>query len=309
MRVTLLASAAFACPSLDALLSEGHEVALGTQPARPAGRGREPRVTDVAAHAEALGLEAAELQDINDPAGLAWLTGTHPDLMVVVAFGQKLGPAVRAAAPWGCINIHPSLLPRWRGAAPVQAAVMAGDEHTGVCIIEVVERMDAGDVLAVSTTPVARKTAGDLLGELATEGAHLLVRTIDQMASGDLTRVRQEESAVTRAKKLVRDDGRIRWEQENREVDQRIRAVTPAPGAFALLEDGSSLRILAGEPAPCARGPLPGEIIQAGPEGIHVACGRGAYLISRLQRAGGKPLDAGAFLRGFSLAEGSRLGP
>lgn len=309
MRVTLLASAAFARPTLDALLTEGHEVSLGTQPSRPAGRGRGLRPTDMGAHAESLGLKAVELEDVNDPDGLAWLTSTHPDLVVVVAFGQKLGPAVRAAAPWGCINIHPSLLPRWRGAAPVQAAVMAGDERTGVCIIDVVERMDAGDVLAMSTTPVGQKTAGDLLDELSTEGARLLVRTIDQMASGEITRVVQDETAVTRAKKLVKDDGRVRWEQENREVDHRIRAVTPSPGAFALLEDGSALRILAGEPVPCPRGSLPGEIIQTGPEGIHVACGRGAYLISRLQRAGGKPLDADAFLRGFALAEGARLGP
>jgi methionyl-tRNA formyltransferase len=309
MRVTLLASAAFARPTLDALLTEGHEVSLGTQPSRRAGRGRGLRPTEMCAHAETLGLDVVELEDVNDSEGLAWLTGTHPDLVVVVAFGQKLGPAVRAAAPWGCINIHPSLLPRWRGAAPVQAAVMAGDERTGVCIIDVVERMDAGDVLAMSTTSVARKTAGDLLDELAVEGARLLVRTIDQMASGQIARVVQDASKVTRAKKLNRDDGRVRWEHPNAEVDQRVRAVTPAPGAFALLEDGSPLRILAGEPVPCARGPLPGEIIQAGPEGIHVACGRGAYLISRLQRSGGKPLDADAFLRGFALTEGARLGP
>jgi len=309
MRVTLLASAAFARPSLDALLSEGHEVSLGTQPPRRAGRGREMRPTEMGSHAQALGLDVVEFEDVNDPDGIAWLTSTHPDLVVVVAFGQKLGPTVRAAAPWGCINIHPSLLPRWRGAAPVQAAVMAGDENTGVCIIDVVERMDAGDVLAMSTTAVGRKTTGALLDELAVEGARLLVRSIDQMASGEVTRITQDESAVTRAKKLVRDDGRVRWEQENREVDRRIRAVTPTPGAFAMLEDGSSLHILAGEPVPCARGPLPGEIIQAGPEGIHVACGHGAYLISRLQREGGKPLDADAFLRGFSLAEGTRFGP
>jgi methionyl-tRNA formyltransferase len=309
MRVTLLGSAAFACPTLDALLTEGHEVVVGTQPSRPAGRGRGLRPTELRLHAEGLGLDAHELEDINDPEGLAWLTAAHPDLLVVVAFGQKLGPAVRAVAPWGCINIHPSLLPRWRGAAPVQAAVMAGDERTGVCIIDVVERMDAGDILSMSTTAVGRKTTGELLEELSVEGARLLVKTIDQMASGELTRVAQDESKVTRAKKLVRDDGRVRWEQDHREVDQRIRAVTPTPGAFALLEDGSRLRILAGEPVPCARGPLPGEIIQTGPEGIHVACGRGAYLISRLQRAGGNPLDADAFLRGFTLAEGSRLGP
>jgi methionyl-tRNA formyltransferase len=201
------------------------------------------------------------------------------------------------------------LLPRWRGAAPVQAAVMEGDDTTGVCIIDVVERMDAGDVLAVTTTPVRRKTSGELLDELAFEGARLLIQTIDGMASGEVERVVQDANAVTRARKLSKDDGRIRWEHPNLEVDCRVRAVSPAPGAFALLEDGTKLRILEGEPAPCARGPLPGQIIQSGAEGIHVACGSGAYLIKRLQRPGGKPLDADAFLRGQPLAEGTRLGP
>ncbi len=309
MRVTLLASAAFARPTLDALLTAGHEVCVGTQPARPAGRGRGLRPTPLAEHAAELGLDAVELEDVNDPDGLAWLTSTAPDLVAVVAFGQKLGPAVRSAAPWGCLNIHPSLLPRWRGAAPVQAAVLAGDEVTGVCIIDVVERMDAGDVLSVSRTKVDRKTSGELLDELSEEGARLLVETIDGLASGTVERTKQDEAEVTRAKKLSRDDGRIRWEHDNADVDRRVRAVTPTPGAFALLEDGTPLRILAGEPVPCARGPLPGEVIQTGPEGVHVACGKGAYLVTRLQRAGGKPLAAEAFLRGFALAEGTRLGP
>ena len=310
MRVTLLASADFALPALSALVTTGHEVSVGTQPARPAGRGRGLRPTPVAQAAEARGLGATELQDVNDPDGLAWLRATDPDLIAVVAFGQKLGPAVRAAAPWGCINIHPSLLPRWRGAAPVQACVMEGDPETGVCIIDVVERMDAGDVLAVRKTPVGRKTSGDLLDELSEEGGRLLVETIDRIASGDIERVAQDPAGVTKAPKLSADDGRVRWEHSNHEVDRRVRAVTPRPGAFALLEDGSRLRILAGEPVPCARGPLPGEIIQAGDDGIHVACGEGAYRIARLQRAGGKPLDADAFLRGNAeLGEGTRLGP
>ncbi len=309
MRVTLLASAAFARPTLDALLAEGYEVSVGTQPARRAGRGRGMRPTEIGAHVAALGFEAQELEDINDPDGLAWLTSTSPDLVVVVAFGQKLGPVVRKVAPWGCINIHPSLLPRWRGAAPVQAAVMAGDEHTGVCIIDVVERMDAGATLACSETNIGRKTSAELLDELALEGARLLVQTINHMASGEVLRKAQDEEQVTRTKKLHKDDGRVRWEHTNREVDCRVRGVTPTPGAFAILEDGSALRILKGEPVPCARGHLPGEIIQSSSDGIYVACGTGAYLINRLQRAGGKPLDADAFLRGFSLTEGTRLGP
>jgi methionyl-tRNA formyltransferase len=310
VRVTLLASAEFAVPTLDALLTRGHEVAVGTQPARPAGRGRKtPRPTPVAARAAELGLDPRELADVNEPDGLAWLTSTAPDLLVVTAFGQKLGPAVRAVAPWGCLNVHPSLLPRWRGAAPVPAAILAGDKETGVCIIDVVERMDAGAVLASKATPVDRKTAGELLDELAETGALLLAEVLDALAADEVRRTPQDEAAVTRAPKLTADDGRIRWEHDAVEVDRRVRAVTPRPGAFALLEDGERLRILAGEPHPAPRGWLPGEVMAADEHGVLVACGRGAWLVTRLQRPGGRPLDAADFLRGFALPEGTRLGP
>lgn len=309
MKVTLLASAEFAVPTLALLVERGHDVAIGTQPARPAGRGRTLRPTPVAAFAAELGLEAEELEDINDREGLEWLSSTTPDLIAVVAFGQKLGAAVCAAASWGCVNIHPSLLPRWRGAAPVPAAVLAGDETTGVCVIDVVERMDAGPILAVRETPVGRKTSGELLDELSRTGAELLVDVIDQLTRDDVARTEQDESAVTRARKLSADDGRVRWEDSGAEVDRRVRAVTPRPGAFALLEDGQRLRIHAGEPLACARGFLPGEIIDASAEGVSVACGKDAYRITRLQRAGGKPLDSEAFLRGCPLPAGTRLGP
>ncbi|MCB9898071.1 MAG: methionyl-tRNA formyltransferase [Planctomycetes bacterium] len=309
MRVTLLASAAFGVPTLDTLLSHGHEVSVGTQPARPAGRGRRPQPTEVAHHAHSLGLPAFELDDVNGPEGLRWLTSSVPDIVVVVAFGQKLGPAVRAAAPWGCVNIHPSLLPRWRGAAPVNHTILAGDERTGVCVIDVVERMDAGAILGRVETDVDRKTAGELLDELALAGANLLVRLIDRMAADEIERIPQDESRVTRAPKLTADDGRIRWEHDAVDVDRRVRAVTPRPGAFALVEDVTRLRILAGEPAACPKGSLPGEIVEASEQGVFVACGRGAYRITRLQREGGRPLDAAEYLRGHALPAGARLGP
>jgi methionyl-tRNA formyltransferase len=308
MRVTLLGSAAFAIPTLDALLEGGHELAIGTQPARKAGRGRKLTPTQVALRAAEIGLEARELADVNDRDALDWLAATQPDLIVVVAFGQKLGAAVRAAAPWGCLNIHPSLLPRWRGAAPVPAAILAGDERTGVCIIDVVERMDAGGVLASRSTSTAGKAAGDLLDELSRTGAELLLDVMDAIARGDAERVPQDESAVTRARKLVPDDGRIRWEHTADEVDRRVRAVTPRPGAFAMLPDGQRLSILAGEPCSCERGPLPGEVLSDEPP-LVVACGTDAYRILRLKREGGRPMDVDAFLRGTDIPAGTRLGP
>ncbi len=308
MKVTLLASSEFAIPVLEALISSGHEAALGTQPARPAGRGRRPQPTPVAARAAEFGLPAQEVADINSPEGLAWLTASHPDVLVVVAFGQKIGAAARATAPWGCLNVHPSLLPRWRGAAPVPAALLAGDRETGVCIIELAERMDAGDILAVAATPTAGKAAGELLDELGQTGARLLLEVLDALARGDARRTPQDEDQVTRAPKLVPDDGRIRWEHDGEAVDQRVRAVTPRPGAFSRLPDGTRLVILAGEPCGCERGHLPGEVLDRD-DGLVVACGRGAYRILRLQREGRRPLDAAEFLRGHPLPPGTRMGP
>ncbi len=308
MRVTLLASADFALPALEALVQAGHELSVGTQPGRPAGRGRGLRRTPVALRAEALGVASRELDDVNDVAALDWLSFCRPDLLVVVAFGQKLGKAVRAAAPWGCVNIHPSLLPRWRGAAPVPAAVLAGDEQTGVCVIDVVDRMDAGDVLASRATNVGRKTSGELLDELSATGARLLLEVIDALVSGDVRRAPQDERAATRAPKLGPDDGRIRWEHAAIDVDRRVRAVTPRPGAFALFADRSRLAILAGEPVAGEPGHLPGEVLAAHGE-LLVACGEGAYRVTRLQREGRRPMEAAEFLRGTSLPAGARLGP
>ena len=308
MRIALLASAEFALPTLAAMLSAGHEVVVGTQPARPAGRGRQPQSTPVALRAAGLGAGSTELEDVNAPEGLHFLSEARADLIVVVAFGQKLGPAVRAAAPWGCVNLHPSLLPRWRGAAPVPAAILAGDRHTGVCVIDVVERMDAGDILASRRTTTAGKNAGELLAELGESGAALLLEVIDSMARGDLRRVPQDETQVTRARKLVPDDGRIRWEHSGEEVDRRVRATTPRPGAFTLLTDGVRLSILAGQPTVCERGHLPGEVLERD-DGLVVACGKDAYRILRLQREGRRALDVTAYLRGAPIAPGSRLGP
>ncbi len=313
MKITVLASGEFAVPTVDALVHGGHEVVIATQPARPAGRGRKARPTAVAAHAATLGVPCEEIEDVNALAGLEWITATTPDVLAVVAFGQKLGSAVRAIAPWGCVNIHPSLLPRWRGAAPVPAALLAGDERTGVCVIDVVERMDAGDVLARKETAVAGKTAAELLDELALDGAELLLEVLDRMAQGDLTRRPQDESAVTRSRKLSRDDGRVRWEHDARDVDRRVRATTPRPGAFTLLPDGTRLAILRGGPdvlpALDPPLPLPGEIIPDEEEGLLVACGREAYRLHEVRPEGSKAMAVDAYLRGHPLPDGARFGP
>ena len=309
MKVAYLSSGEFGIPALDELVRDGHEVVVGTMPARPAGRGRVLRATPIAAHAARLGVPVAELDDVNAPAGLAWLREVHPDVLVVVAFAQKLGPAVRAAAPWGCINVHPSLLPRWRGAAPVQAALLAGEAETGVCVIDVVDRMDAGDVLAVARTTTAGKTAGDLLEELARTGACLVLEVLDALARGTATRTRQDERAVTRARKLGTDDGRIRWEEEAAVVDARVRAVTPRPGAFTRLPTGRRLGVLRGRPEPVPDSTLPGE--RVGDDGLLVACGSGGYRLLEVRPEGGRAMTADEYLRGQRREAGAglRFGP
>jgi len=305
MKVAYLSSAEFGIPTLEELVRDGHEVVVGTMPARPAGRGRMLRATPIARHAAQLGVPVAELDDVNAPEGLTWLREVHPDVIVVVAFAQKLGPAVRAAAPWGCINVHPSLLPRWRGAAPVQAALLAGDRETGVCVIDVVERMDAGDVLAVARTTTAGKTAGELLDELSRTGACLVLEVLDALARGSATRTPQDEDAVTRARKLDRDDGRIRWEEDAEAVDARVRAVTPRPGAFTIRPDGRRLGVVRGRPEPIPAGDLPGERVDD--DGLVIACGRGGYRLLEVKPEGGRVMSADEYLRGQRLEAGARL--
>ena len=305
MKVAYLSSAEFGIPTLDALVRGGHEIVVGTMPARPAGRGRSLRATPVAMHAAQLGIPAMELEDVNAPEGLAWLREVDPDVTVVVAFAQKLGPAVRAAAPWGCINVHPSLLPRWRGAAPVQASLLAGDAETGVCVIDVVERMDAGDVLAAARTKTVGKHAGDLLEELAQTGARLVLEVLDGLASGTVERTPQDERAVTRARKISKDDGRLRWEDDARAVDARVRAVTPKPGAFTMLPSGKRLGVVRGRPEAIEPGSLPGERVDD--DGLVIACGSGGYRLLEVRPEGGKVMSADDYLRGQREDAGARL--
>lgn len=309
MRLAFLGTSDFAVPALAALATAGHEiVAVYTRAPKPAGRGQQERRTPVHERAAALGIEVRTPPNLRAPDFAAAFKALDLDAAVVAAYGHILPKAFLEAPVLGCINIHGSLLPRWRGAAPIHRALLAGDEETGVCVIDVVDRMDAGPVLAVRRTRTAGKSAGALLDELGEAGSQLLLGVLDSLARGDVQRAPQDERLATRARKLQADDGRIRWEHEARAVDARVRAVTPRPGAFTQLPDGTRLSVLSGEPASCERGHLPGEVLDRD-DGVVVACGKDAFRVTRLQREGKRPLDAAAFRRGMPLTPGTRFGP
>ena len=306
MRLIFMGTPDFSVPALDALHAAGHEIAaVYTRPPQPAGRGQQERPSPVHARAEALGLPVRTPRTLRDPAAQAAFAEIAPDAAVVVAYGLILPQAILDAPARGAFNIHASLLPRWRGAAPIQRAIMAGDAETGVAIMAMEAGLDTGPVLLRKAVPIGpRDTAGSLHDTLAALGARLIV---DALAHLDgLPPLPQPEEGVTYAAKIDKAEARIDWTRPAAEVDRLIRGLSPFPGAWteATTEAGPArLKLLLSEPAPGAG--APGTILDAAPT---VACGAGAVRLLRLQRAGRGPQDAADFLRGFPLAAGARLG-
>ncbi|WP_264817909.1 methionyl-tRNA formyltransferase, partial [Acidomonas methanolica] len=280
----------------------GHEIAaVYTQPPRPAGRGRQVRRSPVHDAALARGFE------IRTPSRLRRETAEHEafaalgaDAAIVAAYGLILPPAMLDAPRLGCLNVHASLLPRWRGASPIQSALLANDARTGVSIMQMEEGLDTGPVLAEAAVDIAPdETASTLHDRLALLGASLLVETLER----PLTPTPQPENGVTYAERLTRESGRIDWTRPADEIDRQIRGLTPWPGAFTTL-DGETLKIGAALPAETTVG-VPGEIVD---DRLTVRCGVGALRLTRLQRPGRTMMEAEAFLRGQSLPAGTRLG-
>jgi methionyl-tRNA formyltransferase len=291
----------FAVPALRALHDRGHDiVAVYCQPARPAGRGQAVRPCPVHAAAEALGLP------VHTPARLrtapeAWeaFAALDLDAAVVAAYGLILPPAMLAAPRRGCLNIHASLLPRWRGAAPIHAAILAGDAESGITIMQMDAGLDTGAMLAREAVPITPATTTARLHDtLALLGARMILEVLDHAPSS----VPQPAEGVTYAPKLSRDDGRIDWSQDADALERRVRAFDPWPGTFTTL-DGMVLKVLGAEPA--AGGGVPGTVLD---EVLTVACGVGALRLTRVQRAGRPAMDAAAFLRGHRVPAGTRLG-
>jgi len=304
LRLVFMGTADFAVPALEALAASRHRIALVyTQPPRPAGRGMQPRPSPVAQAAARLGLPVRRPHTLRDPDEQAAFAGLEVDLGVVAAYGMILPEAILDAPRLGCINLHASLLPRWRGAAPIQHALLAGDEQTGVTVMQMAPGLDTGPILAMQSVPIeAGDTAGDLHDRLADLAARMVVPAVDDLAAGRARAVPQADEGVTYAGKLDRAVGRLDWQRPAAELERRIRALSPWPGCWTEFR-GERLKVLAAEVV--AGEGEPGLVLD---ERLTVACGTGALRLARVQRAGGRPLAAEEVLRGFAIPPGSRLG-
>jgi methionyl-tRNA formyltransferase len=306
MRLVFAGTPEFAVPALDALAGAGHTLAaVLTRPDRPAGRGLAPAASPVKRAAERRRVPVLQPTTLKDEAVQARLAALAPDALVVVAYGLILPQAVLEIPRLGALNVHASLLPRWRGAAPIQRALLAGDRETGVCIMQMAAGLDTGPVLLSEAAPIAPDdTAGTLHDKLAPLGARLLVAALDGLARGTLRPTPQAAEGVSYAAKIEKQESRIDWTRPAVEIERRVRAFDPAPGAAARIR-GAEVKIWRAAVA-AARG-APGDVVGVGPDGIVVACGEGALRLEVLQRAGGKRHAAAAFQRGFPIAAGDRF--
>ena len=301
LKVIFAGTPEFAVPTLEALHAAGHDlVAVYTQPDRPAGRGRRLRPGPVKQFALEHALEVRQPVSLRDPSAQRELAALGADVMVVVAYGLLLPQAVLDAPRLGCVNVHASLLPRWRGAAPIHRAVLAGDRETGVTIMQMERGLDTGPALARKAVPIGPDdTTGTLHDTLAALGAELLVETLPALARGDASPEIQDERLATYADKLTKAEARLDWRAPAERLDRQVRGLVPWPVAETHL-DGQTLRVWEATPRPGQASP-PGTIIAAGPEGIDVACGDGLLRIRRLQLPGKRAIDAGAFANGRAL--------
>jgi len=301
LRLAFMGSPAFAVPALHALHAAGHTIAaVYSQPPRPAGRGNRLTPCPVHAAAEALGLPVRTpvrlRRDLDAQGAFAAL---DLDAAVVAAYGLILPQAMLDAPRRGCLNIHASLLPRWRGAGPIQAAVLAGDAETGITVMQMDAGLDTGAMLLRQAVPIGPDTtAADLLDTLAMLGAHMIVHALQDMPPP----VPQPEDGATYAPKLTRVDGRLDWTLPAAVLDRRVRGLQPWPGSWTML-GGEVLKVMRAVPE-AGSGP-PGTVLDAA---LLVACGTGALRLARVQRPGRAPMDADALLRGFPVPPGTQLG-
>ncbi|MHA6265275.1 methionyl-tRNA formyltransferase [Aliiroseovarius sp. CAU 1755] len=296
MRLVFMGSPDFSVPVLEALVDAGHDIAaVYCQPPRPAGRGKKDRPGPVHARAAELGLlvrHPVSLKGADEQAAFAAL---NADVAVVVAYGLILPQAVLDAPKHGCLNIHASLLPRWRGAAPIHRAIMAGDAETGVCIMQMEAGLDTGPVLLREATPIgAEETTAQLHDRLSAMGARLIVQALDRLP--DLTPVPQPEDGVTYAHKINKAEAQVDWTRPAVEVDRLIRGLSPFPGAKCDM-GGEQVKLLASRVVDGLG--APGQVL----DGLTIACGEGAVEILRAQRPGKRAMDSADFLRGFDLPE------
>ncbi len=303
LAVVFAGTPAFALDSLDAIAASRHPIrAVFTQPDRPSGRGRALAVGPVKERALALGLPIRQPASLKGAGVAAEIAALSPDVLVVVAYGLLLPPAILEMPRLGCVNLHASLLPRWRGAAPVARAILAGDARTGICIMRMEAGLDTGPVMLRRETQIAAsETAGQLEERLAREGGLALVAALDALAEGRAAFEPQEESRATYAAKLTKAEARLDWREPAELLARRVRAFNPRPIAETTL-DGAQLRIHAAEPAAAGDGPLPGTIVGADTAGITVMTGAGALRLLRVQLPGRRVVAASELANARILA-------
>lgn len=301
MRVIFMGTPEFAVPTLLALLEAGHEIiAVYTQPPRPAGRGKRLQPSPVQREAEARGIEARHPVSLKSAEEQAAFAALEADIAIVAAYGLILPQAILDAPHAGCLNVHGSLLPRWRGAAPVQRAILAGDAETGVTIMRMEAGLDTGPMIAEERAPVDGKTAGELTDELARIGARLMVDVLADL--GAFPERRQPDEGVTYAAKIDKSEARLDFSRDAQDVERQVRAFAPSPGAFFELE-GERYRVLA---ATVLQGSgSPGTTLD---DSLTIACGSAAIRPTLIQRAGRPAMAPDALLRGRAIPAGTQLG-
>lgn len=311
MRLIFAGTPEFAACALDAIARAGHRIVqVLTRADQPAGRGQKLRASPVKLRAQALGIPVEQPRSLRDPDRWAALRALEADVMVVAAYGLLLPPEVLAIPRLGCLNIHASLLPRWRGAAPIQRAIEAGDDATGITIMQMDAGLDTGPMLmsrALSIGP--RETAGRLHDRLAGLGAELVVEALDALAAGRLSARPQPEEGVTYAHRIRKEESQIDWQASAALLERRMRAFDPWPGMVShlLVPPVAAIKFWSAVALDRTHAAQPGEIIDASGR-LHIACGDGVLAVRELQRAGGRRLPVADFLKGSALSAGQRFG-
>jgi len=303
LRLAFMGTPDFSVAALESVLQAGHDVVcVYSQPPRRAGRGKKLRKSPVHDYADLKGIEVRHPENFKDEADQQAFKDLNLDVAVVVAYGLILPKSILDAPKYGCLNIHASLLPRWRGAAPIQRAILAGDSETGVTIMQMDVGLDTGDILLVSSLPITSKTNAQMLhDQLSVLGSKMIVEALDGLVCGTLTPRQQPSEGVTYAEKLQKEEGHLIWMEPAEELERKIRAFTPWPGAYFHCGD-ERIKVLEAEFVPISS--TAGFVID---EQITVGCGVGALRLKVLQRPGKKPLDAKQFLHGHALCPGKHL--
>lgn len=310
MKIVFMGTPDFAVPTLDKLVQAGHEVALVvTKPDAMKGRGNKVQSSAVKQRALELGLAVAQPEKVKGNEAFAEeLRQIAPELIVVVAYGKILPAEILSIPPFGCLNVHGSLLPRHRGAAPIQWTILAGDENGGVSIMQMDEGMDTGDVMAEAALAVDGRNAKELFDDLSVLGADLLVDTVARLAAGETIKpAPQDEKLATYAPMIRKQDGELDFSRSARELECRVRGLYPWPGTFTYL-DGQPLKIWRAAVRSINTAAQPGTVLSADKEGILIACGEDALLACEIQAPGKKRMSADAYLKGHSIEKGTILG-